>query len=120
MKRIAVFGGRDFDDMTAVWNALDRALVKHGPFILVHGACPTGADAHAAGWARNRVVLVDPFPADWDKYKKAAGPIRNREMAQSGLDGAIQFPGNRGTGDMREQCDEAGVPVWEPMTRENG
>jgi hypothetical protein len=23
---------------------------------------------------------VDPMPADWDKYKNAAGPIRNMDM----------------------------------------
>jgi len=37
-------------------------------FTLIEGHAPSGADAHAAEWARVHSTYVDhlPFPADWD------------------------------------------------------
>jgi len=111
--RIGVAGGRYFDDYTKVVNAfrlLDvTATDPYGP-VLVHGAAQGAdslADAIAAsfGWSRER------HPADWNRYGKAAGPIRNQEMVDSGLDVLIAFPGGRGTEDMVTRAKAAGVLV---------
>lgn len=40
-----------------------------------------GVDALGELWAARNGIPVRLFPADWDKHGKAAGPIRNREMA---------------------------------------
>ena len=53
---------------------------------------------------------VEVHPADWRRYGKAAGPKRNQEMLESGLDYAIGFPGGRGTADMLRRVQGAGVP----------
>lgn len=116
MKRILVFGGRDFTDMPAVYAALNALYSKHGAFVMVNGMCPTGADQLAAKWARRLDdVPVEQHPADWGSHGRAAGPIRNREMLESGIDAAIQFPGGRGTAHMRSLLDEKQIPVWQPM-----
>lgn len=123
MKRVAVFGGRGYPHHGRVRVAMSRLLDRFGPFVLVHGACPTGVDAEAAAWAREvRAVLglpmgLDPHPADWQRRGRAAGPIRNGEMARSGLDGAVGFPGGAGTADMARQLVAAGVPIWWPDGR---
>lgn len=78
---------------------------------LVHGAA-TGADSLAAEWWGDiQERPTEAHPADWDRHGKAAGPIRNQEMVDSGLDLCIAFPGGRGTADMIRRCEAAGVPV---------
>lgn len=51
---------------------------------VVSGACPTGADHWGEEWAKARGIPVKPFPADWEKHGKSAGPKRNRQMAEYG------------------------------------
>ncbi len=126
LPRIAIFGGRNYAYRGHVWSILDRVHEHLGPFVLVHGAChcaenepDIGVDYFADQWVTKRIEehndMPDPdrHPAAWDEHGRAAGPIRNREMARSGLFGAIQFPGDRGTRSMRAQCDAAAVRVWE-------
>ena len=116
MKRFAIFGGRHYRNHNAVWEVLDALVEKHGrDFVLVHGACETGVDKSAARWATFHGMETDPHPAKWKEHGRAAGPMRNRVMANSGLDGAIGFPGGDGTADMNAQCGAAGVTVWHPM-----
>lgn len=40
-----------------------------------------GIDESAEAWARAYKIPCKRFPADWKKHGRAAGPIRNREMA---------------------------------------
>lgn len=123
LPRIAVCGGRDYADREVVARALSRVLAR-GPFVLVHGAA-RGADALAETWGMAhevRGVVLEPHPAWWDMHGKRAGPIRNEEMATSGLTGLVAFPGGRGTADMVRRCEAAGVPVWrvrDAMRRES-
>ena len=41
-----------------------------------------GVDRLGEQWARDNNIPYKRFPANWDHYGKAAGPIRNREMAE--------------------------------------
>jgi hypothetical protein len=82
---------------------------------IVHGAAP-GADAITDYYARRMGFVVEPHKADWGRYKKAAGPIRNREMLATGVDQVLAFINkpleeSRGTLDMTTIAMEAGVPV---------
>lgn len=92
------------------------------PVRIVHGDCPSGADRIAQAWADRHMMPFKKFAADWDQFKKAAGPIRNQKMVDylAGLEGpkyAIAFPGGSGTRDCVTRCDEAGIqtfiPVWD-------
>lgn len=40
-----------------------------------------GADYFGELWAKSKGIPVKDFPANWKKYGKPAGPIRNGEMA---------------------------------------
>lgn len=48
---------------------------------VIHGGC-RGADMMADEAARSLGLSVEVFPADWNKHKRKAGPIRNRQMAE--------------------------------------
>lgn len=49
---------------------------------VVHGSCANSPDEDGAAWAISMGLRPTPFPADWKKYGKAAGPIRNLAMAK--------------------------------------
>ena len=114
MMRLLVCGGRDFTDQAFADAALDRAHKRRPITLIIHGAA-RGADACADTWAKARGIPVMRFPADWARYGKGAGPIRNAEMLFSGRpDGVCAFPGGRGTADMVRQATIEGLPVWRP------
>jgi hypothetical protein len=51
--KVIVTGSRDHSDRALVWSVLDGLLAERRGLILVHGACPTGADRHADDWAKS-------------------------------------------------------------------
>lgn len=60
---------------------LDEMIANLERMVLIHGHCPTGADALADHWGQQRVdVTVERHPADWATHGKRAGFIRNAEM----------------------------------------
>lgn len=106
-RRVLVFGGRDYTDAVRVEQVL-RASLEEGD-IVVHGGAP-GADS-LAGDIAGRVLghEVEVHPANWALYRKAAGPMRNQDMIDSGIDYAIGFPGGKGTADMLSRVMRAGI-----------
>lgn len=115
MIRILVTGSRHWPEPQAVWGALDRAATGHdrGSLTVVTGDCPTGADHAAARWALGRGVQLDVFYADWQRHGKAAGPLRNGHMVDSGADLCLAFPFGRspGTRGCMRLAEAAGIPV---------
>lgn len=112
LKRYLVCGGRDFDDWEFMRTKLKVLLQTDWMFILVHGDA-RGADTMAKRWGEAVEIIVEDYPADWETYGKKAGPIRNQEMLDSGIDGVVAFTGGRGTADMVDRATAAGVPVWD-------
>lgn len=109
--RIGVTGGRDFDGWHLVVHTL-RQMPESA--VLVHGAAP-GADSLCAEWWDMQGRVVEAHPADWETHGKAAGPLRNQEMVDSGLDLLLVFPGGRGTADMRSRAEAAGVHILDVL-----
>lgn len=121
MKRVIACGGRDFRDYAAVHRTLDKVYdACGGEMILIHGGQRTldretrqyhGADYLAHEWALARYVRIEVFPANWLKYQRRAGPIRNQEMADAGADIVVAFPGGAGTAGMVGIAGRASIPV---------
>jgi hypothetical protein len=96
---------------------LDRLVEDCGLSFVIHGGA-SGADREAELWARSRGISFISFIADWSTYGKAAGPIRNKEMAKFLSERTedkcvILFPGGRGTQNMRETAEKFEIPVIE-------
>lgn len=73
-----------------------------------------GADIIARNEAIKMGFIIERFPAQWEKYGRAAGSIRNRQMLTEGKpDFVLAFHNNiknsRGTKDMLRQAEGVGV-----------
>lgn len=120
--RVLVCGGRDYDDYDYVRHVLYDFCDTHGladneykmpsNLTVIHGGAK-GADRLADQWAVVNWVPVEQFNADWDTYGKSAGPIRNQQMLDTGIDYVIAFPGGKGTEHMKKIARKAGVSVIE-------
>jgi hypothetical protein len=113
--RVLVTGGRDYDRTATVFRELDFLLRSHGEVTVIEGGA-RGADRIARQWCANCSgghVECEDFNADWKRFGKAAGAIRNQEMLDSGVDLVLAFPGGRGTADMVKRAKSAGVRVIE-------
>lgn len=112
---VLVCGGHTYRNKNAVNRALDRLHAKRGITAIIQGAAD-GADRYAAEWGWDHKIPVGSFPADWKTHGRKAGPIRNQRMLDEGKpDGVVAFPGGRGTADMIERAEMAGLIVWKPV-----
>ena len=110
MKAI-VAGGRDFKDKERLYLEID-VIANNIPITEIVCGCAKGADSLGEEYANDRGIPIKKFPADWDKHGKAAGPIRNGEMAEYG-DMLIAFwdGKSRGTANMIEQARNKGLLI---------
>lgn len=111
--RVLVCGGRDFSSTTSLWRELDTVKINapHDALTIIQGGA-TGADRLARLWCESRAIPYDNFPANWKKYGKAAGPIRNQRMIDVGKpDLVVAAPGGTGTADMVRRAEVAGIPI---------
>jgi hypothetical protein len=115
MRVVIVTGSRNWPSPELVWGALDIA----NPDLVVHGACPTGADAFAKAWARKRRVRQEPFYAHWREEGSSAGPRRNQRMLEAYPDALVlAFPhGGPGTADCMRRARKLGmhVEIFKPV-----
>jgi len=110
---VLVTGSRDWKNEASLRDRLDRIHRESGIDLLIHGACPTGADDMADKWCRANDVEVDRRPADWKTHGKPAGFIRNAEMVQLRPDTVLAFQRNqsRGTQHTIDLATKAGIDV---------
>ncbi len=105
---VLVFGGRDYSDKDHVFRVLDE-VHKTDPIRLILEGGANGADALAHDWAESRGVPSLAVEAQWEKFGKSAGPLRNEKMACALPDQAIGFPGGPGSAGMAELCKKHGI-----------
>lgn len=74
-----VVGSRTFDDYDILKNEMDAYLADTKDVVIVSGGAK-GADSLAERYAKEKGYSVEVFKADWKRYGRAAGPIRNEEM----------------------------------------
>jgi len=111
MTTVLVCGGRDYDDRERLWAVLDELHANKPITRLIHGGA-RGADTLGHRWAYSRRVPISAYNAEWAKYGKSAGHIRNARMLKEGKpDYVVACPGGRGTADMVRKARVACVPI---------
>ena len=77
--KVVIAGGRDFTNTDIAFTCI-KPLVKAGDVIISGHAF--GADHIGELYALKNKLQCELYPPDWKKYGKAAGPIRNEQMAK--------------------------------------
>jgi len=113
--RILNCGDRNWTDRQAIERELKKTmhLAKHGVIIIDGGA--SGADSIGHEIAKSMNLFTMRFKADWKRYGKAAGPIRNQEMITVGKPDIILafhacIEKSRGTADMIDKAKKYKIP----------
>lgn len=112
--KLIVAGGRDFNDASLLAfsiNDLANGIYADKAISIVTGMAK-GADSLGYYFAIKNNVVAYKFPADWTKYGKSAGMIRNKQMGDF-ADGLLAFwdGKSRGTKQMIEYMDSLHKPV---------
>jgi hypothetical protein len=79
MKRVVIFGSRDFNNFPLLQKKVDFLTQNLGPITILSGKAK-GADSLGEKYAHSRDIPVMEFPAEWETYGKRAGMVRNKEM----------------------------------------
>ena len=82
MIKVIIAGTRDFNDYDFLKKNVDYFLQDLNPNkIEIVSGNARGADKLGERYAKEHNLPVKLFPANWDKYGKRAGYLRNQEMA---------------------------------------
>jgi len=113
MFKVIIAGGRDFNDYELLKEKCITILSNHAysQIEIVSGKA-RGADTLGERFAEERGMRIKEFPANWSRDGSAAGPIRNRQMANY-ADALIAFHDgrSRGTAHMIQVARDLGLKV---------
>ena len=111
--KVIVAGCRDFADYELLKEKCDFYLQNQKPEdIVIVSDHASGADALGKHYAQERGYETEIYPADWKTNGRAAGPIRNAQMATV-ADALIAFwdGKSRGTKNMIDTATKRGLQV---------
>ena len=116
--RILICGSRNWNDPQPIAEILDDhiGLLQEGQgLVLIHGGA-RGADSVAHAEAQRRQIPTITEKADWTRYGKGAGPVRNQLMLDKHAPDAVyafrSTGRSTGTDDMIKRAKKAGVPTY--------
>ena len=97
--RLVVAGSRDFNDYGLLCSALDEVVseLKAEYNVTIVSGTANGADKLGEKYAEKHGLKIERHPANWGRYGRGAGPIRNAEMVKSS-DGVVVFLNGESTG----------------------
>lgn len=108
MKTI-IAGSRSITDYSEVWVA-----TTDSEFEITEVVCgmARGVDMLGKTWGEKYGIPVKEFPADWDANGKAAGPIRNRQMADYADALILVWDGHsKGSANMLQEAKKRGLKI---------
>ena len=86
VKKIVVSGSREYNNYEEAKKYIDVCISKikyEYKLIFVLGVC-RGADLLGERYAEENGYPIERYPAEWNKFGKKAGSLRNQKMAQTG------------------------------------
>lgn len=112
--KLIIAGGRNVTDLDSESiQAFINYLEIEGITEIVSGTAK-GVDRAGEEYAKDKNIPLKQFPANWAYYGKAAGHIRNKEMADYADALLIIWDGkSRGSKNMKETMIKLGKPFYE-------
>ena len=107
--KLAIVGSRDFTDYRRLSRIIDK--VKGEITLIVSGGA-RGADTLGERYAKEKAIPYLIFPANWDKYGKQAGILRNQDIVDN-ADAMVAFlaPESKGTRDSIKRAQAKNIPI---------
>lgn len=110
--KLIIAGSRDLNPTFGFIKSCIQ-MFSPGTITEIVSGCAEGVDSEGEHFASHMNIPVKRFPADWDKHGKAAGPIRNREMAQYADVLLVIHNGSNGSINMKLEMMKLGKRVYE-------
>ena len=79
--KVIIAGSRNFTDYKKLCKICNHILQDQTDIEIVSGAYYKGADKLGEEYAKETGYKLTKFPADWKRFGRAAGPLRNEQMA---------------------------------------
>lgn len=110
--KLAIVGGRDYHDYALLANTIFSSLCPLDFITEIISGGAKGTDHLAEDFAENNDIPLTVFPAEWNKYGKSAGFIRNQTIVNN-CDMVLAFwdGQSRGTADTIEKAKKAKKPT---------
>ncbi len=109
--RVIIAGSRGFDNYEMLKSKCNLFLKNKMDITILSGTA-RGADLLGEKYAEEMGFQIERHPADWDRYPRSAGYVRNAEMAMA-ADALIAFLDgkSRGTQNMIQKATGCGLQV---------
>lgn len=117
---LCIAGSRDIGERLAV-SLIEHYAAPVLPYLaVIYTGDARGVDQAAMVWARRNHIPYHSFTADWKRYPKEGGVIRNTRMVDSfrDLNGekqglVIRYPVSKGSQHTQSLLVQHGIPVWD-------
>lgn len=115
--KVIVAGLRSFNDYDLFKSKIEKTIIDNEINIteIVSGGA-SGVDSMAERYANENGISVKVFQADWKKYGRGAGPLRNKKMAEYvGEKGALVAfwdYKSKGTGSMIKIAEKMNLNIY--------
>ncbi len=112
--RVVIGGCRNFNNYTYFKKYVDIYLTNikiYADIVILSGHC-TGTDSMAERYAKENNYSLEVHPAQWHKFGRSAGPMRNKQMVQQ-CDFVIAFWDgiSKGTKNLIDNATKFGKPL---------
>jgi len=114
--KLIIAGGRDIEPSFGFMDGTIRLLrpYEHGPIQEIVSGGAQGVDTEGEHWAHHQEVPIQRFTADWEAHGKAAGPVRNKQMAEYADALLLIWDGqSKGSANMRKEMLKLNKPIYE-------
>lgn len=112
--KVIIAGGRDYHDYEVLKQAVAESQLA---ITTVVSGGAKGVDAMGERYAEEMNLQLNIYAADWETHGRAAGPIRNRKMAENAEALIALWDGeSRGTKNMIETATKKGLIVYVKRT----
>ena len=110
--KVIIAGCRDFADYELMKEKCDFYLQNKKKDVIIVSGHASGADALGERYTHERGFGLETFPANWKVHGRAAGPIRNAQMADVANALIAFWDGkSRGTKNMIDTATKRGLKV---------
>lgn len=115
--RVIVAGGRNITDYQLVKTKLDWLFRGRTDITIVSGGAK-GADSLGERYAKENQLSLIICNANWDRYGKSAGFIRNKEMAEISDGLILIWDGlSKGSKHMKDLAEKQGLKIREIIVK---